>query len=146
MQSKFSLSFKCLHKACQAIFVLQFKTAELLLYRAVQVINPLLGATWPFVYFLQGRLGRAAIVTRAYWFVCPAIVGKHLWCEQPVKEVQLTSICYNQLCVYSSSYSDFLMWIDLQSATFAHSTCSDRSIFIPITIAVIYSSRMYGHC
>ena len=26
------------------------------------------------------RLGRAAIVTRAYWFVCPAIVAKHLWC------------------------------------------------------------------
>ena len=25
--------------------------------------NPLLGATWLFVYFLQGRLGRAAIIT-----------------------------------------------------------------------------------
>ena len=53
-------------------------------------LNPLLGATWPFVYFLQGRLGRAAIITRAYWFVCPAIVAKHLWCEQLVIEVQLT--------------------------------------------------------
>ena len=72
------------------------------------VVNPLLGATWPFVYFLQGRLGRAAIVTQAYWFVCAAIVSKHLWCEHPVEEVQLTSICYIQICVYSSSYAEFL--------------------------------------
>ena len=71
-------------------------------------INPLLGTTWPFVYFLQGRLGRGAIVTRAYCFVCPSIVAKHLWCEQPVNEVQLTSICYVQIGVYSSSYSEFL--------------------------------------
>ena len=55
---------------------------------------PLLGPTWPFVYFLQDRLGRAAVVTRSYWFVCPAAVAKHLWCERSVKEVQLTSICY----------------------------------------------------
>ena len=74
------------------------------LYSATSV-NPLMGATWPFVYFLQGRLGRAATFTWAYWFVCPATVAKHLLCEQPVKEVQLTSICYVQLCVYSSSYS-----------------------------------------
>ena len=71
-------------------------------------VNPFLGTTWPFVYFMQGRLGRAAIVTRAYWFVCPAVVAKHLWCEQPVKEVQLTSISYVQICVYSSSYGEFL--------------------------------------
>ena len=34
--------------------------------------------------------------------------SKHLWCEQPVKEIQLTSICYVQTCVYSGSYGDFL--------------------------------------
>ena len=73
--------------------------------------NPLLDTTWPFVYFVQGRLGRAAIITRANWFVCPAIVAKHLCCEQPVKEVQLTSICYVISCVYSSSYGEFLWWI-----------------------------------
>ena len=61
---------------------------------------------------MQGRLGRAAIVTRAYWFVCPAIVANNLWCEQLVKEVQLTSICYVQICVYPSSYDKFLQWID----------------------------------
>ena len=72
-------------------------------------LKPLLGATWPIVYFLQGRLGIAAIFTQAYGFVCPAIAAKHLWCELPVKEVELTSICDVQICVYSSSYSD-LLW------------------------------------
>ena len=38
-------------------------------------LNPLLGAAWPTVYFLQGRLGMAANFTRAYRFVCPAIVA-----------------------------------------------------------------------
>ena len=69
--------------------------------------NPLLGVTWPFVYFLQGRLGMAEIFTRAYWFVLPSYCSKYLWCEQPVEEVKLSSI-YVQICVYSSSYSEFL--------------------------------------
>ena len=38
----------------------------------------------------------------------PSYCSKHLWCEQQVKEIQLTSICYVQICVYSSSYGDFL--------------------------------------
>ena len=38
----------------------------------------------------------------------PSYGSKHLWCEQPVKEIQLASICYVQICVYSSSYGDFL--------------------------------------
>ena len=76
---------------------------------ALAFLNPLLGATWPFVYFLQGRFGRAVIVTRTYWFVCPATVAKHLWCVQPVKEVQLTCICYVQICVYSSSYGESII-------------------------------------
>ena len=38
----------------------------------------------------------------------PSYCSKHLWCEQPVKEIQLTGICYVQICVYSSSYGDFL--------------------------------------
>ena len=109
-------------------------------------INPLLGTTWPFAYFLQGRLGRAVIVTWAYWFVCLVIVAKHLWCEQPVNQVQLTSIFYVQNCVYSSSYGEFLQWINRRSAAFADSTRSDRDIFIPITIAVSYFSPMYWHC
>ena len=112
----------------------------------LSLLNPLLGAAWPIVYFLQGRLGMAASFTRAYRFVWPAIVAKHLWCEQPVKEIQLTSICYVQICVYSSSYGDFLQWIDRRSAAFADSTRSDRDIFIWITIAFIYSSPMNGHC
>ena len=41
----------------------------------------------------------------------PSYCSKHLWCEQPVKEIQLTSTCYVQICVYSSSYDDFLRWI-----------------------------------
>ena len=53
----------------------------------------------------------------------PSYCSKHLWCEQPVKEIQLTSICYVQICVYSSSYVDFLQWIDCRSAGFADSTC-----------------------
>ena len=44
-------------------------------------------AAWPIVYFLQGRLGMAASFTRTYRFVCLAIVAKHLWYEQPVKEI-----------------------------------------------------------
>ena len=109
-------------------------------------INPLLGAAWPFVYFLQGRLRMAASFTRTYRFVCLAIVAKHLWCEQPVKEIQLTSICYVQICVYSSSYGDFLRWIDRRPTTFADSTRSDRDTFVRITIALIFSSPMNGHC
>ena len=38
-------------------------------------VNPLLGAAWPIVYFLQGRLGMAANFMRAYQFICPAIVA-----------------------------------------------------------------------
>ena len=41
---------------------------------------------------------RASILVRL-----PSYCSKHLWCEQPVKEIQLTSICYVQICVYSSS-------------------------------------------
>ena len=70
----------------------------------------------------------------------PSYCSKHLWCEQPVKEIQLTSICYVQICVYSSSYGDFL-----RSAAFADSTSSDRDIFVRITIALICSSPMNGH-
>ena len=33
----------------------------------------------------------AASFTRAYRFVWPAIVAKHLWCEQPVKEIQASA-------------------------------------------------------
>ena len=112
----------------------------------VFLINPLLGAAWPIVYFLQGRLGMAASFTRTYRFVCLAVVAKHLWCEQPVKEIQLTSICYVQICVYSSSYGDFLRWINRRPAAFADSTRSDRDIFVRITIALIFSSPMNGHC
>ena len=112
----------------------------------INALNPLLGATWPFVYFLQGRFGRAVILTWAYWFVCPAIAAKHLWCEQPVKEVQFTSICYVHICVYSSSYGKFLWWIDRRSAASADSTHSDHNIFISINIAVSYSNLIYGHC
>ena len=39
------------------------------------IINPLLGAAWPIVYFLQGRLGMAVNFTQACRFVCPAIVA-----------------------------------------------------------------------
>ena len=39
------------------------------------LLNPLLGAAWLIVCFLQGRLGMAANFTRAYRFVCPAIVA-----------------------------------------------------------------------
>ena len=50
---------------------------------------------------------------QAYWFVCPAIVAKHLWCEQLVKEVQLTGNCYPQICVFlvlmSNSYSESIV-------------------------------------
>ena len=111
-----------------------------------KTLNPLLGAAWPIIYFLQGRLGMAASFTRTYRFVCLAIVAKHLWCEQPVKEIQLTSICYIQICVYSSSYGDFLRWINRRPAAFTDSTRSDRDIFVRITIALIYSSPMNGHC
>ena len=76
----------------------------------------------------------------------PSYCSKRLWWEQPVKEVQLTSIFCVQLCVYSSSYGDFLRWIDHRSAAFADSTHSDRDIFVPITITLSYSSLMYGHC
>ena len=102
-------------------------------------INPLLGAAWPIVYFLQGRLGMAASFTRTYRFVCLAIVAKHLWCEQPVKEIQLTSICYVQICVYSSSYGDFLRWIDRRPAAFADSTRSDCDIFVRITMLLSFT-------
>ena len=47
----------------------------ILVYYGQSVFNPLLGAIWPIVYFLQGRLGIAAIFMRAYWFVWPAIVA-----------------------------------------------------------------------
>ena len=39
------------------------------------LLTPLLGAAWPIVYFLQGKLGMAANFARAYRFVCPAIVA-----------------------------------------------------------------------
>ena len=90
-----------------------------------------------------GRELHASILVRL-----PSYCSKHLWCEQPVKEIQLTSVCYVQICVYSSSYGYFLRWIDRRSAALADSTCSDCDIFIPVTIALnlIYSSLMYGHC
>ena len=47
-------------------------------------LNPLLGATWPIVYFLQGRYGRdlhASIPVHL-----PCYCSKHLYCEQPLKE------------------------------------------------------------
>ena len=81
----------------------------------------------------------------------PSYCSKHLWCEQPVKDVQLTSICYVQICVYSSSYSDFLWWIDCWSATFATSSsqspllsvtpvqCMDTANFINVEVWVYYS-------
>ena len=97
------------------------------LVRWTESFNPLLGAAWPIVYFLQGRLGMAASFTRTYRFVCLAIVAKHLWCEQPVTEIQLTSICYVQICVYSSSYGDILRWIDLDRT---------RSPTPPVPIAI----------
>ena len=119
---------------------------------------PLLGTTWPIVYFLQGRLGMAAIFTRAYWFVCPAIVSKHLWCEQPVKEIQLTSICYIQICVYSSfsvvSYSESIVdcvhsltppvpiTISSSQSPLLSVTpvqCMDTANFINVKVRVFYS-------
>ena len=138
----------CQSKVSQdTLFILFWKMFAPLIHSVLSChINPLLGAAWPIVYFLQGRLGMAASFTRTYRFVCLAIVAKHLWCEQPVKEIQLTSICYVQICVYSSSYGDFLRWIDRRPAVFADSTRSDRDIFVRITIALIYSSPMNGHC
>ena len=118
------------------------------------VLNLLLGTTWLFVYFLQGRLGRAAIISRAYWFVCPAIIAKHHWCEQPVKEVQLTSICYVQICVYFSSYGELIVdrlrsltppvlitisssQLPLLSVTPVR--CKDTANFINVEVRVCYS-------
>ena len=88
----------------------------------------------------------------------PSYCSKHLWSEQPVKEIQMTSICFIQICVYSSSYSDFLQWIDRQSAAFADSTvsiaisssqppllsftpvrCMDTANFINVEVRVCYS-------
>ena len=92
--------------------------------------NPLLGATCSFVYFLQRRLGRPVIVMPTYWFVCPAIVAKSLWCIQPVNEVQLTSICYVQICVYSRSYGEFL---GESIVSFADSTPSSHSPLLSVT-------------
>ena len=43
--------------------------------RDFRLIDPLLGAAWRIVYFLQGRLGMAANFTQAYQFICPAIVA-----------------------------------------------------------------------
>ena len=69
--------------------------------------------------------------------VClPSYCSKHLRCEQPVKEIQLTSICYVQICVYSSSYGDFIRWINQRLAAVADSTHSNRYIFIRVTIAI----------
>ena len=42
----------------------------------------------------------------------PSDCSKHLWCEQPVKEIQLTNICYVQICVYSSSYSESSVFVE----------------------------------
>ena len=91
--------------------------------------------------------------------VClPSYGNKHLRCEQPVKEIQLTSICYVQICVYSSSYSDFLRWIDVslpRSPTppvpitisssrspllsFTPVQCMDTANFINVEVRVCYS-------
>ena len=71
------------------------------------MFNPLLGAAWPIVYFLQGRLWYGCELLASILLRLPSYCSKCLWCEQPVKEVQLTSICYVQICVYSSSYGDF---------------------------------------
>ena len=38
----------------------------------------------------------------------PSYCSKHLWSEQLVEEDQLTSICYVQICVCSSSYGEVL--------------------------------------
>ena len=68
-----------------------------------------------------GRELHASILVRL-----PSYRSKHLCCEQPVKEIQLTNICYVQICVCSSFYGDFLWWIDHRLAAFADSTRSDR--------------------
>ena len=60
-----------------------------------------------------GRKLHASVPVRLHSYC-----SKHLWCEQPVKEIQLTSICYVQICAYSSFYGDFLRWIDRRSAAF----------------------------
>ena len=57
--------------------------------------------------------------------------SKHFWCEQLVKEVQLTSIWYVQMCVNCSSYCEFLWWINRQSTMFAYSTHSDHDHLHP---------------
>ena len=83
--------------------------------------------------------------TRTYRFICSAIVATSLVWTAGKRRVQLTSICYVQICLYSGSYSDFLWWIDRRSAKFADSTHSHRNIFVPITIALSYSSPMYAN-
>ena len=77
--------------------------------------------------------------------------SKYLWCEQPVKEIQLTSICYVQICVNSSSYVDFLRRIDRPPVPIAISSSEspllsftpvrwmDTANFINVEVRVYYS-------
>ena len=85
----------------------------------------------------------------------PSYCSKDLWYEQPVKEIQLTSICYVQICVYSSSYGDFFWRTDRRSAAFAvpipislsespllsftQVRCLDTANFINVEVRVCYS-------
>ena len=69
-------SFLCL---VQMFLVLTVKSVGFSLQQVLVTFNALLGATWLIVYFLQGRLGIAANFTRAYWFVCPAVVTSLVW-------------------------------------------------------------------
>ena len=67
-----SLPLVLVSKRCTSFFFF------FLLFFEVEIdvhVNPLLGAAWPIVCFLPGRLGMATNFARAYRFVCPAIVA-----------------------------------------------------------------------
>ena len=92
--------------------------------------------------------------------VClPSYCGRHLWCEQPVKEVQLTSTFYVQLCVYilvlmAISYGESIIdrphspappvpiAISLSQSPLLSVTpvqCMDTANFINVEVQVCYS-------
>ena len=84
----------------------------------------------------------------------PSYCSKRLWCQQPVKEVQLTSIFYVQLCVYSSSYGESIvdrlcsMTLAVPIAISSSQSpllsvtpvrCMDTASFINVEVRVYYS-------
>ena len=120
--------------------------------------NPLLGATWPIVYFLQGRLGIAAIFTQAYWFVCPAVVanisGVNSQSKKPNWLASATSKSVFIIVLMAISYSESIVdWphsptppvpIALSSSqspllSVTPVWCMDTANFIIVKVRVCYS-------